>query len=323
MIICDISALDVYRASRFQTFHKPLWSREAQMVLDPNSFSISAREANRFRNDGIRGIDSFSDIHVLVPSERARHNVKGLSFHTWTGTVSANMLIPLTKDLYIVSPEFLFLMLARTFEMPLLAEIGMELCGCYEVSPYWEPGRLRPAPLTCTESIETFLRLQEGSYGVKKARKALTHIADNSWSPMETKTYLLLCLSRCHGGYGIPKPLLNYRLDLDFLDRPIDGRDRFYLDAFWESAGFAVEYDGKDSHFNRIDIIRDKRRLSTLALLSIDTIMLTSADVFNASAMDSVAERICKRLGVMKAAPNSRMLRKRIKLRNVLLFERA
>ena len=320
IVFCDMTAVEIYRANRFRSFNAPIQARAAKKMFMDSSNGVSAKEVDKI-DLGRYGVQSEARcIHLLVSSASLKRNLGSTCFHVWQQEVTTGMFIELEPDVYIVSPEFLVLQVAGMMNVPLLAELGMELCGRYEVAPYYRMERRRPRPLTSPAKIERFLDAHTRDYGARKAKQALVHVLANSWSSMETKVCLLLCLPRTMGGYGIRQPLMNDSITLPTYAQVVDGRSKLYIDMHWPDEGFAVEYDGEDSHFNATGIIRDNRRLTALSVIGIDVMVLTYADVFYYDAMDNVAKKIARRLGIKQRKPSRKMLEQRVNLRKMLLF---
>lgn len=73
---------------------------------------------------------------------------------------------------------------------------------------------------------------------VHRVTTALADVAENTWSPRETLTRLLVM------AHDLPAPVMNFRVVLDGTDR--------YLDLAWPHAKVAVEYNGADHTDRRL-----------------------------------------------------------------------
>ena len=65
---------------------------------------------------------------------------------------------------------------------------------------------------------------------------------------METALYLLLCLPRKLGGYGLPRPTLNAKRKVTALAGSFTLSRTLVPDLFWSSAMFDMEYDSEEFH---------------------------------------------------------------------------
>lgn len=128
-----------------------------------------------------------------------------------------------------------FLQMAESFPLETLVVAGMELCGRYAVSR--EGAISSRCPLTSASRLRRFVGQAEGMRGVKKARRALRFVMDDSASPMETSLALLLSMPRSLGGYGLPRPVMNLRIDAVAFDKCMVGHcaeSRFFRgDLCW------------------------------------------------------------------------------------------
>ena len=152
-----------------------------------------------------------------------------------------------------------YLQLGAELEFLELLSVGMELCGSYSKwaldsgrpeAPYGRDSKSARnytydlPPVMNANRMEAFVERMKGQRGAVGARATLRWLLDGSASPMETATYLLLCLPRRVGGYGLPKPLLNPLLKIS---GPSGTKER-YPDLFWLGANIDVEYNSDEDH---------------------------------------------------------------------------
>lgn len=76
------------------------------------------------------------------------------------------------------------------------------------------------------------LRFPPTSVAVRRTVAALTDAVENTWSPRETLTRLIVL------AHGFPPPVMNFHVVVDHADR--------YLDLAWPEFQVAVEYNGAD-----------------------------------------------------------------------------
>lgn len=128
-------------------------------------------------------------------------------------TVPPDALLKLEDELFVCSPELVFLQLAGSLSLIELICLGYELCGVYPDEGSGRSGVLCREPLTAASRITGVLSRCPGAYHIAKARRAAAYVIDGSASPMETALCMRLSLPYNLGGYGIPRPSLNYRID--------------------------------------------------------------------------------------------------------------
>ncbi|MEF2846503.1 MAG: hypothetical protein U0O24_07640 [Eggerthellaceae bacterium] len=134
--------------------------------------------------------------------------------------------------------------------------------------------------------------------GLPLARTALKYIINDSASPRESALALMLTLPKRLGGYGLPKPILNYRVDI-----PQNKRHQFssrycVCDLYWPQAQIALEYDSDAFHTGSGKIALDSARRDALALLGIQVLSVTNLQIKLATEMDRIARAIGRALGV-------------------------
>lgn len=219
-----------------------------------------------------------------------------LKHHQWSST--SFDLIDLGGGLYIPDPETLFLQLADQLSVYQLACLAFELCGIYE------SGRMdastaidRLEPLTSAFKIERAVLSSKRIRGIAKARKILPYITDRSASPMETATYLRLTLPYQMGGFNLPKPLMNCRVDLGSGVKQVSSSQYCVPDLIWPEHRLIVEYDS-DLHASPLKIGRDAARKNTMTAMGFDVITITKMQMYNMDEFNKTALVVGRKLGV-------------------------
>ena len=188
----------------------------------------------------------------------------------------------------------------------------MELCGTYALVPESVRGfTSREYPLTTQEELESFLQCIPGSRAARYLDAALGLMQNGSRSPMETREYLLLCLPKRYGGYGLPKPQLNYRIDLGPEERRVSRRRYFECDICWPQQMVVMEYDGHDDHESREDRSRDAVKRNMLLARGYKVFTVTGKQICDAAAFDRLVRDIVADLGHrLKSFPSDWALRR-------------
>ena len=246
--------------------------------------------------------DPDKPIHVLVFDERMRRPSQRVVCHRWTIGLPEGAFHG-WGDFRISSPEFLFLQMASELSVVQLVALGCELCGLYILVPKGTmlPGAFdehptRVAPLTNIARIKAFLDDAGAARGVAKARRALQYVAEGSRSPMETRTYLQLCLPPLLGGYGLPRAELNYEIKFDEDARKVSGMRRGWGDICWPKAHLDVEYNG-DVHGGVSKMRHDAGRSLGIERMGWRVMTLTSTQVCRIDKFEVVAGEVASRVG--------------------------
>jgi hypothetical protein len=252
-------------------------------------------------------------------------NAKNLITHVLSQQLPSGCFLDLGHGLCMCTPQFAFLQLAMQSDPIELLKVGMELCGHFSRPPI--PSTRANEGLSCTYGLPPatharFLRLfverMEGRRGAVKARKAVRHLADGAASPMEAAVYLMLCLPKRMGGYGLPKPLLNPKITiknptgLSTIER--------YPDLFWDDPSVDVEYNSDESHSGEWSRYRDSRREIELTVADVRVLPLTRYQVMDVDGFDEFAQGLRRMLGIRARPEDPQWRFRRAELRRALLF---
>lgn len=146
--------------------------------------------------------------------------------------------------------------MVRILSEPDLISYGCEPCCLYALSAEEEQVFVNvPAPASVDE-LGSFLdrtcelRVERGAslWGLARARNALARAPARSASSVETTSALLLTLPARRGGYGRPRPGLNWIVELDGFARSIVGVDRYACDLSCPEGRSDLEYQAKKLH---------------------------------------------------------------------------
>ena len=229
------------------------------------------------------------------------------------------------------SPQFCFFQMAGELSLIKLIELGFELCGTYSLSgkDEYSPGaettdknQYGCPMLINIKALNAFSSRMKGVSGQKKASRALRYIADGSGSPMETILVLLLTLPYKLGGYGLPMPELNKRVELgnEVKQRSKMSDKAYYVcDLFWSEINFAIEYDSDFYHTGADRIASDSKRRLDLATLGIEVIPVTARQIRDANALENLARLIAKKSGKRFQFDELQFKQARRELRGLLL----
>ncbi len=293
IILSDISALQCYRSCAFDdaasSTRKPLRRQQAQRMLqsvDARALSVAAAaEAS---------IDK--PLHVLVPNEQARSRSRQLACHIAPSHLPSQAFLPVSKSVLAPSPALLIELLAPSLPLVQLIALCWELSGDYRLGTF--PDRtFRPRPsFDDPDVLAESLRGHSENRGVHKATTALKHTCAHSASPMETIVGIQLSLPCCYGGFGLPKPQMNHRIELTSNAKRTSGKSFLVADLFWPEHNLCVEYQSTQFHTGADRIDSDARRRTALDGLGFTVIEVTSSQALDQSAMRDVADAIARKM---------------------------
>ena len=237
-------------------------------------------------------------VEVLVTDPSARRKSDRLKTRLCTLPLPASSIVRVNKDVSVVSPELCFLQLASVLSVHELIQLGFELCGTYAPSPAGVDGlRSRRAPLMDVGRLGTLLRAMPGAHGHVRAERAAEFVLADARSPMETLSSMLLGLPGRLGGKGLPKMVLNARIELDDQARKLAHKSYLECDLFWPQARLAVEYEGRKYHEGERNMASDKARANALRHMGIKVISLFDEHIRDEAAFDAIAADIARELG--------------------------
>lgn len=277
----------------------------------PCSDAVAAARSLGFFDDAER-------LHFLVGHQADRRNLKGASTHSCDAPLPVSAVISFGDALSVCSPELTFVQMANLLSVEELACLGTTLCGIYAKEPFGfgglsfdgKGGALpRRDQLTTVRSIEAFIEGTPGLNGVKKARSALRLTLERSRSPMETASAMLLSAPFLRGGFGLPKPVLNCRVDLpEWLHAGIGSREASawgelpYAECdmafFHRGRSVYVDFHGKWSHEGESNIHHDSLRANAFSQLGMAYYLLTKDQVFSVSLLEKFVQQLRMRLRI-------------------------
>ncbi len=247
-------------------------------------------------------------VHVLVPKDVARWQTDSRIQHQTGEPLPAGSLVRVEPGLLLSSPEHIVLHEAPRLDLLPLVWLISELCSRYAIHPSLG-GPLFPArPLTSLARVAAYLEeaVRHGAYGAKKALRATGLAIEGAASPRELVLALCLTLPRAMGGYAVPKPLLNHRVNADRRIRAMYNRSHFTVDACWPQARLAVEYDSDSYHLDPVKRAQDNDRRAALEEMGYRVIPISTKQQDGLVLSDNAFQRIAKHLGIKNRTGEAR-----------------
>lgn len=245
-------------------------------------------------------------LDIMVGEKGSRRPSKAILPHVCSNPLPDNAILEASNGLYVISPELCFFQMAGRYSLAELIALGNELCGSYSLPPIPSAGidqdvsnqPLYNLPkLTNVKKLKAFAARMEGWLGYRLALKALQYIADDSASPMETILFILLTLPYRYGGFALPAPELNGRIDPEYRMARFSGGSFYRGDLLWRSAKTVVEYDSDMEHTGPDRIASDAIRRNDLALCGFTEITVTKSQVQDPKLLEKIARQIAARIG--------------------------
>lgn len=236
-------------------------------------------------------------LHVMVSEPVKHRRAMPLASHVVRTEVPRSAFRNLRENLFACSVEMTFVQMAGTIDIVDLIRLGFEICGSYTIDPDSPHGFFEREPLTTVSKLRAFIDRAPRMKGRTAALRATRYILENAASPAETRLAMTLFMPRNLGGFGLPRPVLNHRIDLSRRDRKISGRRFFKCDIYWPSHRLGVEYDSDLAHTGSARIAADATRKNTLTLAGSTIATVTKAQYANHRELSEIARAIARRLG--------------------------
>lgn len=271
-------------------------------------------------------------VQAFVDNRARGASTKRLVTCVFSQSIPYGAFLYIGHGICICSPKFAFMRLSSQLTLIEAISIGMELCGTYSRwrlkpemagDPYFsEHSETRGCtfnlpPIMHASHARAFIERLSGYRGSASARAVLNWVLDGAASPMEAALYLLLCLPKRLGGYGLPKPLLNPKLTIS---NP-DGAKERYPDLFWKEANIDVEYNSDVIHSGEWSRYRDSKREIELTVANVRVLPLTRPQLLNSSEFDAFARGLRRMLGIRSRSADAAWIMRRHDLRQNLLTE--
>lgn len=305
-VLSHISALEYWRSVR-------IGSRSFRFVQDASPLLAETPKKDALAKPGPWWLTR--PLHVLVSSRSARRSSSEIQCHVQSGPLPPGSILDSRNGFCVCSPELCFIQMATELSLPKLIELGYEFCGTYDTSN----GRVCEClPLTSADKLMAYVESTGPVYGKKKALRALRYDLDGSASPRETVLSMLLCLPYALGGYGLPVPLMNHRVDLSARARRIAGRKYLVCDLYWPDVKLNVEYDG-GLHVEAERVSKDSMRRDALLSMGVKVVTITKWQVNDGGEMNAIAHLVAECLGRKLRYKDPGFTRAHLALRNELL----
>lgn len=206
------------------------------------------------------------------------------------------------------------------------AQVLTDFMGTYRYVPAMTPEdapsvSYHTKPLISPEAFAEYLVKMGSSRGIERARAVAAAAFAGAASPMETALALLLTLPTHMGGFGLPRPNLNWEIDVNPEQRPVVSQAHITPDLCWPNDRVAVEYYGWEEHFcaGPNKVAGDMTRINSLSALGWTGFQVTFNNVKTLAGISLLARQIAHALGIALKEPTDLELVWRTRLLALLL----
>lgn len=249
---------------------------------------------------------------------RSRHASMLSRPHSWNGDLPARSLLHLGNDIYLCSPEFVFLQLSGFYDVIELSNIAMAMSGGY-MPAHVENDLVEHGPTTSVARLRSFAMDASMHWGVDKSVQATRWALDNSRSPMETSLALLIYMPRALGGYGLVRPVLNRRIYLSEESTAIYPHRYCEADVSAPGSSLLLEYLGRAFHKEEH---HDIQRELALQREGYQLQYVTIHQLVDGAQRNEIMRRYAQSAGVALKPPTDLIVRRRIALLKAVIPDR-
>lgn len=257
--------------------------------------------------------DGLSNVQILATSEEegelmrcaARENgqyVRGVS--VWEGPIPKNSFEVISDSTRMSTPEYFFLRKANQLPFAEAVQLGIELCGKYRtVLTQYDRGEgydFLKRPRTTKEKLRHYLRDIRGTKEGKRAKRVLRHVIDECSSPVGAFLYLMLCLPRSQGGYGLERAQASCVFESGDGLMPASHGDFLAYDLCWPKKLVAIQYTGKHHP--------STQNFKALTTDGMRVICVTDSDLSDAKKFDAIAHKVARMLNADLGEPTPKWL---------------
>lgn len=292
VVITDISALEAYRHD--SGFSVALPSRHS--FGKRASLALMRPRAVEFAELSSRGFGFLSaPVHVMVSRKEMRFQTDGVVWHVCSSELPQRAVREVAHDIFLVSPEIALLHCSLRKDVRELILLGFELCGAYRLG---EGDSFRKADrFTSPSALARFAQVHSKARGSALLCRAAKYVVAGSASPMESALAMLLSAPCALGGYGLPAPRMNERIDMPSKSVLSQSKRYYVADLYWPRARFAIEYDSDCWHTGSDRIAADAVRRNALLHVGVRVLTVGRQQIASVSKMDDIAKIVARALG--------------------------
>jgi len=241
---------------------------------------LDSKYVNRYHVDQI--------VDITVNDRNKEYKKKKHNIHVCKLPLPQSTIIK-HGNVFVASPELVFLELANQMDMNRLILLGLQMCS----HPPGEPSKA----LTTKRKLTIFLEKTQRHFGHRKAVRALRYVQNGSASIMESIAFMILTLPNSYGGFALCGAVFNHEINLETKDKRYRRQKKCFVDLFYKNARLAVEYDSFTHHSRPSEQSRDLLRATSLENLGIEVVRFSTVQLYDKDACKEFAQNLATHLG--------------------------
>lgn len=247
-------------------------------------------------------LEELGVLDVLVFKPQDRRCRKDVVCHLHRGGVTEGgvpyaLVRHIARDVWVVSPGLCALQAAEQLEFRECVEYYYELCGRYRLPLEAHGTYAECRPATSTAELRDVFDACSGSWGAKRARRAIGYVRDGARSPMETALMMMLVMPKSEGGLGIRDIEMDVRIPVSGYATKLTTSRCFFSDIFLRRAQLSIEYGGI-VHEEASRMASDNERTNALRAMGYDVIDVSRQNFFDRDAFRRTMAAISRKAGI-------------------------
>lgn len=259
-------------------------------------------------------------LDLIVADTLQRRVWRGVRCHILPEGVPKESFFMLREGIMVACPELCLVQQCERLTLIEAIKLAMKLCGVYKlVGDEEDKNILSRKPVMTIDNAFAYLDQLREVPGMDMARRALHYALPMSGSPMETVMALLLCLPVRMGGFGLPRPTMNFQVGLD--DRALAIANKVFprgidpvlaVDAKWNDLIF--EFQSWEYHDSARAYGEDYARQLALQSMGYTVQFVTIEQLRNADQLTELARMVAHEMGSRLSAAALRCVDRRAQL---------
>ena len=253
-------------------------------------------------------------MHLLVSSPSARRRSKVAEFHCCRAidALPKGSFYQIGAGIYASSPELCFVQLASELSPLELMRAGTDLCSRYLFSPYDRMETVECEPVTTRKRLGQFIEtMPKWTPGLKRARRAIRWVLENSRSPRETSLAMVMNLPSRLGGFQIPGVELNCRISPDETAGLLARRSYFEADVLLREHKRILEYESDLYHGGSQQGSHDYEKIASLQTMGYVVTPITTWQMDSFEALEALLLSVMGSMGMRNRMGDELSLRRR------------
>ncbi len=244
------------------------------------------------------GLPVDKPLDIVVGSRKMRRRRKTITCHVSSMHLPHGAYLTVAPDVFVASPALCLLQLSSSLTYAGRIKLAARFCGTYAPSKSEKHGFITRDALAAPEDLISFYQQLPRSRGRALALEAARWALPKAASPMETKMALPFYLPWQRGGFGFPRPTMNYELTLSARGTQMTGKGLVKVDMYWPDAGFGCEYQSEAFHKGDEKYGQDIGRQLAIESQGKTIRMVTLEQLRNPAQLEYLAGLVAAHLGV-------------------------